>query len=379
MTANTGKPKGRDKARVLRKLKRNRVPAPSADDPQNVMFSNLTQGSIELLKPSKEQPAIRRYVPASQLDCEKEFKKLRVLDLRDPERRNQCRVRDWANRIVCADAASVLQMLPAGSVACVVTSPPYWSSVDYGFPGQIGQTSYDRYLSDLLVVWKQCERVLIPNGKLCINTPILPISKDVVADGHTRELKNLSNDIEYTILSSLSLRRYSLFIWQKQTTEKMFGSYPYPPNLYEQNTVEFINVLVKPGKPRRVSSSVKEASKLTESQWMDLTRQVWWMYPEDIKRANHPAPYPEALPNRLIAMYTFRATGDFPGDLVLDPFCGTGATCAASKRLGRTFLGIDLGADFCLRAARRVKNLVADGKIWTIGRRDPKSAAPTLF
>ena len=99
---------------------------------------------------------------------------------------------------------------------------------------------------ELLEVWRECERVLLPNGKLCINTPILPIPKAVMPDQHTRHLKNLNNDIEATILTQLSLERFSLYIWQKQTTEKMFGSYPHPPNIFEQNTVEFINVLVKP-------------------------------------------------------------------------------------------------------------------------------------
>ncbi|HPA47565.1 MAG TPA: site-specific DNA-methyltransferase, partial [bacterium] len=220
----------------------------------------------------------------------------------------------------------------------------------------------------LLKVWAQCERVLVPNGKLCINTPIMPISKSVLGDRHTRQIKNLSADIEATILSSLTLERFSLFVWQKQTTEKMFGSYPYPPNLYEQNTIEFISVFVKDGPPRRIPAAVKEASRLTETEWMDLTRQVWYLYPEDVQRASHPAPFPQSLPNRLIALYTFRAYQDentrFSGDIVLDPFCGTGATCIAAKRLGRRWIGIDNNPDFCIEAARRVTDAEYDGRIF---------------
>ena len=78
-----------------------------------------------------------------------------------------------------------------------------------------------------------------------------PVPKAKTPAEHTRELKNLNNDIEYTILQSTALRRYSLYIWQKQTTEKMFGSYPFPPNIYENNTIEFINVFVKPGYPEK--------------------------------------------------------------------------------------------------------------------------------
>jgi DNA modification methylase len=70
----------------------------------------------------------------------------------------------------------------------------------------------------------------------------------------------------------------------------------------------------------------------------------------------HPAPFPEALPNRLIAMYTFRAAPEhgFAGDIVLDPLAGSGTTCVAARRLGRRFLGIDLNPDFCRLAAERV-------------------------
>jgi len=324
---------------------------------------------------------MRRFVPAGE-DVEAALAASRVIDWRrDPPVAALASLDALANRIICADAHEAMSRLPEASVDCVITSPPYWSFVDYGMSGQIGSGGYEAYLADLLRVWKQCERVLRPNGKLCINTPILPVPKAVMPEPHTRQLLNLSNDIEATILGQLSLRRFSLYIWQKQTTEKMFGSYPYPPNLYEQNTVEFINVFVKPGRPRRLPATVKEASRLTDHQWLNLTRQVWHMYPEDIRRARHPAPFPEALPNRLIAMYTFAAVPDFPGDLVLDPFNGTGATCAAAKRLGRRYLGIDLSPHFCLTAAERLRGARRDDRIFLChadrpSRRSADSQAP---
>jgi DNA modification methylase len=233
--------------------------------------------------------------------------------------------------------------------------------VDYGVAGQIGQTGYAKYLSDLLEVWAEAERVLVPNGKLCINTAIVPVPKKADNSSHTRHLKNLNNDIEFSILHSgrCKLQRYSLFIWQKQTTVKMFGSYPYPPNLYEDNTVEFINVFVKPGKPRSLPKAVKERSKLTQEQWLNLTMQVWPIYPEDVARAGgHPAPFPVKLPQRLILMYTFAAVPEagFPGDIVLDPFCGTGATCLAAKATGRRYIGIDLNPDYCSFARQRLEH-----------------------
>ncbi|MFH1141039.1 MAG: site-specific DNA-methyltransferase, partial [Chloroflexota bacterium] len=233
------------------------------------------------------------------------------------------------NSIVCGDARVIMKDIPGTSVQLIITSPPYWNLADYGVPEQIGQSSYEQYLNDLLVVWHECERVLVPNGKLCINTPIVPVPKKDTPDLHTRELKNLNNDIEAIILSATKLNRFSFYAWQKQTTEKMFGSYPYPPNLYENNTLEFISVFVKPGAPAKLSKEVKEASRLTQEEWLDLTRQIWWIYPEDVTRnGHHPAPFPELLPIRLIKMYSFGSLMNqgFAGDIILDPFGGIGTT-----------------------------------------------------
>ena len=265
----------------------------------------------------------------------------------------------FPNTVVCGDSREVLNEIASDSISLVVTSPPYWDLVDYGVPGQIGQSSYNQYLDDLLKVWVECERILRPNGKLCINTPIVPVPKSKTPQRHTRELKNLSNDIEATILENTDLTRYSLYIWQKQTTEKMFGSYPYPPNIYENNTIEFLNVFVKAGAPDRVSPDVKQSNLITKDEWMDLTRQVWWMYPEDVSRNGiHLAPFPELLPARFIKMYTFGQVSahDFLGDIVLDPFGGVGTTAVAAKALGRRYISVDISPIFTEFADGRVAN-----------------------
>ena len=262
------------------------------------------------------------------------------------------------DRVVCADARDTLRELPDECVALAVTSPPYWNVVDYGVDGQIGQTDYEEYLDDLIAVWREAQRVLIPNGKLAIVTPVMPIPKSQIGDQHTRHLKNIAFDIEASILRELpGLHRFSLFVWKKQTTTKMFGSYPYPPNIYEDNTIEFINVYVKDGAPPPVPKDAKGPSKLTQAEWRNLSMQIWPMYPEDVKRTGgHPAPFPTVLPQRLALMYSFAAAPEagFGGDLVLDMFNGTGATTVAAKATGRRWLGIDLNPEFCDYARRRL-------------------------
>ena len=260
---------------------------------------------------------------------------------------------DIVDRLFPGHAAEVLSRFPAGCVDMVVTSPPYWTAVEYD-QGENPWTSYEAYLTDMQTVWHQCARVLRPNGKLCINAPIMPIPKDLIRQ-HTRHLKNIAFDMEHRILAETDLERYSLFVWQKQTSKMMFGSYPYPGNIIENNTIEFINVYVKPGKPPKFDADVKEANALTRTEWLDLAQQVWFMYPEDVKRdGDHPAPFPEKLPARLMRLYTYGAAAHFPGEVVLDPFMGTGTTCAVARSMGRRYVGIDINPAYVNVAQERV-------------------------
>jgi DNA modification methylase len=217
-------------------------------------------------------------------------------------------------------------------------------------------------------VWSQCARVLRPNGKLCINAPLMPIPKEVVRQ-HTRHLKNIAFDMEQRILSQTDLQRYALFIWQKQTSKMMFGSYPYPGNIIENNTIEFINVYVKPGKPPRFDRAVKDGNELTRTEWLDLTQQVWFMYPEDVKRGgDHPAPFPERLAARLVRLYTYGAVANFPGEIVLDPFAGTGTTCVVASNMGRRYVGIDINPAYVKMAHERMRSAPGVEPLLLVGR-----------
>jgi DNA modification methylase len=256
---------------------------------------------------------------------------------------------------------------PNDCIDLVVTSPPYWTAVEYDH-GSHPWSSYDEYLSDMQLVWNECARVLRPNGKLCVNAPIMPIPKDLIQQ-HTRHLKNIAFDMEHKILSETDLQRYALFVWQKQTSKMMFGSYPYPGNILENNTIEFINVYVKPGKPPKFDQEVKDGNVLTRNEWIDLAQQVWFMYPEDVKReGDHPAPFPEKLPARLMRLYTYGAVARFHGELVLDPFVGTGTTCAVAKSMGRRYIGIDINASYVKFAEDRVRDAPPFQPLLLVGR-----------
>ena len=266
------------------------------------------------------------------------------------------------NQIHCGDAAEVMSNMPSGGIDLIVTSPWYWQGSDGS------AYAYNAYLEELQAVWSQCARVLRPNGKLCINAPVMPIPKVVIRQ-HTRHLKNIAFDMEHRILAQTDLERYALFIWQKQTSKMMFGSYPYPSNVIENNTIEFINVYVKPGRPPKFDRDVKDANELTRTEWLDLTQQVWFMYPEDVKRGgDHPAPFPQKLPARLMRLYTYGAVAHFPGEIVLDPFAGTGTTCAVAKSMGRRHVGIDVNPAYVDIARERVRNAAGLAPVLLVGR-----------
>jgi len=283
-------------------------------------------------------------------------------------------IKSFVNKIHQGDAADVMARMPSGSIDLIITSPPYWTAVKYddgavdGGDASGRWANYNDYLEDMFRVWAECARVLRPNGKLCINAPLMPIPKEIIPQ-HTRHLKDIAGDIGRTILSRTDLERYGLFIWQKQTSKMMFGSYPFPGNIIENNTVEMINVYVKPGKPPKFDPDVKEASRLSREEWLDLTQQVWFMYPEDVKRdKDHPAPFPEKLPARLIRLYTFSAFGSFPGEIVLDPFVGTGTTCAVAKGMGRRWIGIDVVPRYVEFARDRVRSADEFQPLLLVGR-----------
>jgi len=271
---------------------------------------------------------------------------------------------DYLNKIFYKDSRKMTE-LPSNSVHLIVTSPPYFNIKDYSLdgyqknkrsikiPGQIGDIpNYKKYIDEMLKVWKECERVLKPNGKLIINTPLMPILKKNLNTHYNRHIFDINNDIEQSILANTNLFLMDVFIWNRTNPSKklMFGSYPYPRNYYAQNTVEFITVYVKDGLPNNnVPPEIREKSRLTEKEWIDFTRQIWDIpipNKNDLAFGEHAAIMPEEIVRRCIKLYTFI------GDTVLDPFAGSGTTLKVAKELKRNFVGYEI-----LKSYEKIINL----------------------
>lgn len=244
--------------------------------------------------------------------------------------------------------------LPNGSVQLIVTSPPYFNIKDYSKDGyqfkkhsnskdvDIGACqNFDEYIDSLLTVWKECERVLKPNGKLCINVPLMPMFKKEMTTHYNRHIFDIQSSIQQSVLNNTNLYLMDLYIWNRINSSKrlMFGSYPYPRNFYAQNTTEFITIYVKDGIPEFPTTDNKEKNKLSEQEWTTFTKQIWDIpipNKSDIAYGKHSAIMPEAIPYRCIRLFSC------VDDVVLDPFAGSGTTLKVAKSLNRYYVGYEI-------------------------------------
>ncbi len=248
------------------------------------------------------------------------------------------------HKYILGDSRS-MEEIPDESVNLVVTSPPYWNLKDYDGGGdEIGQgdSSYQEYLAGLFGVFRECTRVLTPDGKIAIN--IMPIFLTGKATKFNRRVtKTVLSDLERFFEGLGNMFFLSLYIWDKRKIGRFssWGSYPYPPNLLSTYPYEWIVVFSKEGKRKPVAKSVKESSELTHEEWTNwVCNSIWEMPPASAKKEGHPAPFPEELPRRLIKIHTF------VGDTVLDPFSGSGTTTKVAKQLGRNSIAYDINEEY---------------------------------
>jgi len=248
-------------------------------------------------------------------------------------------MKTW-HKIIIGDARQMKEVEDE-SVHLIVTSPPYWQLKDYGKEGQIGfNDSYEDYINNLNLVWKESYRVLHKGCRLCVN--IGDQFARSVYYGRYKVIPIRTEIIKFC--ESIGFDYMGAIIWQKVTTcnttggATVMGSYPYPRNGIIKLDYEFILIFKKPGNPPRVSKEIKELSKLTDEEWKQYFTGHW-NFPGE-KQDKHLAMFPEELPRRLIKMFSF------VGETVLDPFLGSGTTSLAAKNLRRNSIGYEINEDF---------------------------------
>lgn len=244
------------------------------------------------------------------------------------------------HKIITGDSRQIAE-LENNSVHLAITSPPYWQLKDYGSETQIGfDDSYENYINNLNLVWKECYRVLHNGCRLCVNIgdqfaravyygryKVIPIREEII---------KFCENIGFDYMGAI--------IWQKVTTSNttgggvQMGSYPYPRNGILKLDYEFILIFKKLGDAPKPTRELKELSKMTAEEWNTFFAGHWNF--GGARQDNHIAMFPEELPRRLIKMFSF------VGDTVLDPFAGSGTTNLAAKNLGRNSIGYEINPEF---------------------------------
>ncbi len=249
-----------------------------------------------------------------------------------------------------------MSVLPDNCVALVVTSPPYFVGKEYevavtGDPdtkasaGSI-PTSYLDYLEMLRDVFRECVRVLEPGGRIAVN----------VANLGRKPYRSLSADVISILQDDLGLLLRGEIIWHKAdgaTGSVAWGSYKSAANPVLRDLTERVIVASKGRFDRaqaksRAANGLPYENTLSADDFMEATLDVWRIDPESARRVNHPAPFPIELPRRLIDLYTYR------GDVVLDPFMGSGTTLVAAARTERRGVGFDTEPEYVEIARARV-------------------------
>lgn len=231
--------------------------------------------------------------------------------------------------------------LADNSVHLAITSPPYWQLKDYGTDNQIGfHDTYENYINNLNLVWKECYRTLHNGCRLCVNIgdqfaravyygryKVIPIREEII---------KFCENIGFDYMGAI--------IWQKVTTSNttgggvQMGSYPYPRNGILKLDYEFILIFKKLGDAPKHTKEQKELSKMTAEEWNTFFAGHWNF--AGARQNNHIAMFPEELPRRLIKMFSFI------GETVLDPFAGSGTTSLAAKNLDRNSVGFEINQEF---------------------------------
>jgi len=261
-----------------------------------------------------------------------------VSDENAPEMENPISV-EVLDQVLCQDSRR-MDNIPDSSVHLMVTSPPYNVGKEYD-----KDLDLDEYMNLLKNVFSETHRVLVNGGRACVNIanvgrkPYIPYHKFII-----------------DALSTVGFLMRGEIIWNKGAgagVSTAWGSWCSATNPTLRDTHEYILVFSK-GKFRRVGKG--KESTITRDEFLEFTKSVWSFQPESAKKVGHPAPFPIELPYRCIQLYTFK------GEVVLDPFCGVGATPIAAMKTGRHFIGIDIDPEYVEKARKRVIEYIAQVK-----------------
>jgi site-specific DNA-methyltransferase (adenine-specific) len=236
------------------------------------------------------------------------------------------------NKFILGSAENMKE-LPDNSVHLMITSPPYNVSKEYD-----QDLSLKEYLQLLENSFKETYRVLVNGGRACINVanlgrkPYIPLS-----------------DYISQMMINIGFKMRGEIIWNKAASASpstAWGSWQSAANPILRDIHEYILVFSK-GDYKREKGD--KSDTITKEQFIEWTKSIWTMNAESAKRIGHPAPFPEELPYRLIQLYSFK------GEVILDPFMGSGTTAIAAVKSERKFVGYEISQEYIELAQKRLE------------------------
>ena len=242
--------------------------------------------------------------------------------------------KDFLGKIFCKSSEHMVE-LPDDSVHLMVTSPPYNVGKEY----DQGLT-LDEYKSLLKNVFNDVRRVLVPGGRACVNIANLGRKPYIPLDAF---ITQIMLDIGFLMRGEI--------VWDKGSSaasSTAWGSWRSASNPTLRDVHEYIMIFSKDTFKRPQPKGRK--STIAKEEFLEWTKSVWSFPAESATRVGHPAPFPVELPLRLVKLYTFE------GEVVLDPFIGSGTTAIASLKTNRHFVGYDIEKQYVDMANRRIQN-----------------------
>lgn len=253
--------------------------------------------------------------------------------------------------LVQGDARSMRLLVP-GSVHLVLTSPPYWSLKRYDdTDGQLGHVhDYEEFLGQLERVWRSSYDLLVPGGRLICVVGDVCLSRRQNDGRHTvvplhASIQELCRKIGFDNLAPIIWHKIANAVYEVNGGGGFLGK-PYEPNSVIKNDIEYILMFRKPGGYRRPTTAKRLLSVISADNYQNWFQQIWTGL-TGASTKNHPAPYPVELSERLIRMFTFA------GDVVLDPFSGSGTNAIAAARTGRHSIGYEISSKYNALAISR--------------------------
>lgn len=283
---------------------------------------------------------------------------------------NQCyRAQPWPSpfdrttHLLHFGDARDLSWISDESVHLVVTSPPYWTLKEYEpSEAQMGAIAdYEMFLGELDKVWRECERVLVPGGRICcvVGDVCVPRKKEgrhYVVPLHA-DIQVRSRRLGLDCLTPILWHKIANGATEAEGNGAGYYGKPFQPGGIVKNDVEYILLLRKGGGYRSATLVQKALSMLTKEEMQSWYRSFWTDVRGASTRGGHPAPFPAELAERLIRMFSFA------GDMVLDPFAGTGSTTIAALTAGRNSIACEIAPFYIDLAEGRVATEIAKLRI----------------